>query len=368
MLFGLFRIFSRNKKKTADKKPKPTRQSSQLTGKPSMPFGELLNEPANLGASGLSQEMLASLTGFDLFVATQIDEKQADRARQLCERLPDPHPVQSKLAGGLDTPQELVATLAADPGLTAGVLRTVNSAAFALTSPISSVQHAVNYLGVSFVKGLVSQAATADQTKDCSEAQRAALQRVWLSTAVASAFANLLGQSSGHYRPSVLATKALFFNLGDLGIILGEEAAHAWYAEGMTVLDRIKAQQQGCGLNSSIVGSTLARNWGLPEDIEHAIANSMLPLVKTPAQLSFVVKEDELKDTVLLYLAGRIGDRVAYQGLRDLSEFNIEAADEPCTFFIKGHLEASDQKLVVNLLSDPGFRKKFNRLLSSLAI
>ncbi|SEQ29961.1 HD-like signal output (HDOD) domain, no enzymatic activity [Amphritea atlantica] len=364
MLFGLFG----RKKKNADKRPKPTSRSSESASKPSRPFGQLLDEPADEATSELSQEMYRSLTEFNLFVASYIDEQQAARAQQLCEKLPDPNPVQAKLAGGLDTPQELVATLAADPGLTAEVLRTVNSAAFSLTSPISSVQHAVNYLGVSFVKGLVSQAATADQTKGCSEAQRTALQRAWLSTAVASAFANLLGQNAGHPRPSVLATKALFFNLGDLGFILGEESAHTWYAEGMTVLDRIKAQQQGSGLNAAIVGSTLARSWGLPEDIERAIANSMLPLVKTPAQLPRVLQEDELKDTVLLYLAARIGDRVAYRGLRDLSEFNLEAEDEPGIFFLKNHLDTSDQKLVIKLLSDTGFRNKFNRLLSTLAI
>lgn len=362
MLFGLF---GRNKKKATNKKPKSTRPPSELADKPLKPLGQLLNESGNWGVSELPKEIPSALTEFDLFITSQIDETQAARVRQLCDKLPAPHPVQSKLASGLDTQHELVETLAADPGLTAGVLRTVNSAAFSLASPISSVQHAVNYLGVNFVKGLISQAATAHQTKDCSEAQKAALQRVWLSTTVASACANLLGQNSGHSHPSVLATKALFFNLGDLGFILGKEGAHAWYAEGITVLDRIKAQQQGCGLNSSIVGSALARNWGLPEEIERAIANSMLPLVKAPTQLA--LKDDELKDTVLLYLAGRIGDYVAYQGLRDLSEFNLETT-EPSTFFIKSHLEASDQTLVIHLLSDAGFRKKFNRLLSSLAI
>lgn len=366
MLFGLF---GRKKKKTADKRPKTTRQSSESTSKPSKPLGKLLDESGHWGTAELPQvpqEEQASLIDFDLLVASQIDETQAAKAQQLCKKLPDPHPVQSKLASGLDTSKELVETLAADPGLTATVLRTVNSAAFALTSPISSVQHAVNYLGVSFVRSLVSQAATANQTKDCSEAQKTALQRVWISTAVASAFASLLGQNAGHSRPSVLATKALFFNLGDLGLILGEDGADAWYTEGMTVMDRVKAQQQGCGLNSSIVGSTLARNWGLPEEIERAIANSLLPLAKAPGQLA--LKDDELKDTVLLYLAGRIGDRVAYRGLRDLSEFNLEAAEEPGTHFLKGHLEASDQKLVLQLLSDTAFRKKFNRLLASLAI
>ena len=105
---------------------------------------------------------------------------------------------------------------------------------------------------------------------------------------------------------------------------------------------------------------------GLPKEIEHAIANSMLPLVKAPGQL--MLSDDELKDTVLLYLAGRVGDRVAYRGLRDLAEFDITASDEPSTHFLTNHLEASGQKLVIHLLADTGLRKKFNRLLSSLAI
>ena len=365
MLFGLFGLFSRKKKKTADKRPKPRRQTSELSGKPSKSLGKLLSESQVEVVPEPPKERPASLAEFDLLVSSQIDEQQLAQAQQLCEKLPAPHPVQAKLAGGLDTPKELIETLAADPGLTADVLRTVNSAAFALTSPISSAQHAVNYLGVSFVKSLISQAANTHQTKDCSAAQKTALQRVWLSTAVASAFATLLGQHLGHPRPSVLATKALFFNLGDLAFILGNEDAHSWYAEDMTLLDRVKAQQQNCRLNSSIVGSMLARNWGLPEEIERAIANSTLPLANAPTQLD--LKEDELKDTILLYLAARIGDRVAYRGLRDLANFNIDAEGEPSTFFIKSHLEASGQKMVINLLADTGFRKKFNHLLSTLA-
>ncbi|MDO6592781.1 HDOD domain-containing protein [Neptuniibacter sp. 1_MG-2023] len=367
MLFGLFKLFGRNKKIAADKSVKPVRPSNELTGKPLKPLGQLVNEAYHGHDLELTKvESHPFLTEFDLFTLSEIDEEQVTRAQQLCEKLPDPHPVQSKLAGGLDTPQELIETLATDPGLTAGVLQTVNSAAFALTSPISSVQHAVNYLGVSFVKSLISQAAIADQTKSCSDVEKTALQRVWLSTAVGSAFATLLGQHSGDPRPSVLATKALFFNLGDLAFILGEKGAHAWYAEGMTLLDRVKAQQQTCGVNSSIVGSALARKWGLPAEIERAIGNSMLPLVKTPTELA--LKDDELKDSILLYLAGRVGDSVAYEGLRDLAEFTIETIDEPSTFLMKSHLEASEQKLVINLLSDIGFRKKFNRLLSTLAI
>ncbi|MDO6563205.1 hypothetical protein Q4488_07380 [Amphritea sp. 1_MG-2023] len=92
----------------------------------------------------------------------------------------------------------------------------------------------------------------------------------------------------------------------------------------------------------------------------------MLPLFKLPEQSA--LKDDELKDSVLLYLAGRIGDRVAYLGLDDLSGFNIEAASEPDTLLIKHYLDASDQNLLRHLLTDAEVHKKFNRLLTSLAI
>ncbi len=101
----------------------------------------------------------------------ELDETEQAAVLDICAAMPEPHPVQTQMAGGLDTPEELTSAVVTDAGLTASILRTVNSAAFALATPITSVQHAVTYLGVGVVKGLVAQAVVSDSAVDATPEQ-----------------------------------------------------------------------------------------------------------------------------------------------------------------------------------------------------
>lgn len=296
-----------------------------------------------------------------------VDDVEADvqvNVQSICEKMPEPHPVQRQLAGGLDTPDDLIDAVTSDAGLTAGILSTVNSAAFSLASPITSVQHAITYLGVSLVKSLVAQAALADRAGEGTPEQQAALTRIWASAGAASAVASLLGQELGAERPSVIATKALFFNLGDVAMVLGVDGASAWYQEGSTLVERITAQQAACGANSAMVGSQLARSWGLPEDIANAVEDGFLPLARDATSLS--CEADARRSSILMYLAGRIGDQVAFHGLRDLGELDLDDPREAELFYMHGHLEASGLAAVSEILKAPAFRRKAQRLLSTL--
>ena len=137
--------------------------------------------PATPEVDAPAPEQPAMLAALQLERRGDIDAAVLARVDEVCESMADPHPVQSKLAAGLDTPEELMEVVASDAGLTASILRTVNSAAFALTSPITSVQHAITYLGVSVVKGLVAQAAVAERVAQGTPEQEEALTRIWRS-------------------------------------------------------------------------------------------------------------------------------------------------------------------------------------------
>ncbi|MFT6891598.1 MAG: HD-like signal output (HDOD) protein [Halioglobus sp.] len=304
------------------------------------------------------------LQGFHLITQSEIDEAVRERIELVCTNMPEPHPVQRQLAGGLDTPDALMEAVASDAGLTASILRTVNSAAFSLASPITSVQHAITYLGVSVVKGLVAQAAVAERLDDETPAQQAALSRIWKSARTASAMAQMLGQELGVERPSVLATKALFFNLGDVALAMGIEESPAWYSEGVSIVQRVAAQQQACSANAVIVGSTLASLWHLPDDIANAIEFGLLPLVTSAAE--HPMQGEAKRDNVLMYLAGRIGDGVTYRGLRDIGELNLIDSEESGLFYLPAHLQEAGLGKVPQLLQDPAFRRKANRVLATL--
>jgi hypothetical protein len=305
-----------------------------------------------------------SLASFRLLLAADLDDVARAKIESICTSMPDPHPIHRQLAGGLDSPDQLAEAVSSDAGLTASILRTVNSAAFSLASPITSVHHAITYLGVSVVKGLVAQAAVSEQSDEGTPEQQLALSRIWTSACVASAMAQMLGQELGVPRPSVLATKSLFFNLGDVALTLSLPESPAWYQEGVSVVERINGQQSVCSANAAIVGANLARLWHLPDDIADAIESGFIPLATPPGE--HPMSGDERRDNVLMYLAGRIGDRVTYRGVKDIAEIELMDTQEPGLFYLAGHLEAAGLGRVMALMQDPAFRRKANRVLSTL--
>ena len=305
------------------------------------------------------------LREFHLLRGSELDAAARARVGGICAAMPEPHPVQTRLARGLDTPEELMAAVVSDAGLTATILRTVNSAAFGLSTSITSVQHAINYLGVSVVKGVVSQAALAERAEAGTPEQQRALACVWKSACVASAFAQLLGTELGFARPSVLATKSLFFNLGDVALILAVEGIEDAYDEGVGIVERVQRQQALAGVNTAVVGSALAEAWSLPAELVAAIETGLIPLATAPAE--HPMDGAMRQENIVLYLAGRIGDRATYRGLRDVAELPLGNPEEPGTFFLHGHLVAAGLERVPALLDDASFRRKANRMIGTLA-
>lgn len=300
-----------------------------------------------------------------LLRARDLDAAAQARVAGICAAMPEPHPVQTRLARGLDTPEELMAAVVSDAGLTATILRTVNSAAFGLSTSITSVQHAINYLGTSVVKGVVSQAALAERAETGTPAQQRALACVWRSSRVASFFAQQLGKELGLARPSVLATKSLFFNLGDVALILAVEGIEGAYDAGVGIVERVQRQQAATGVNTAIVGSALAEAWSLPAELVVAIDTGLIPLTTPPAE--HPMDAAPRQENVILYLASRVGDRATYRGLRDVSELPLGDPEEPGTFYLHGHLVAAGLERVPALLEDAGFRRKVNRMIETLA-
>lgn len=284
----------------------------------------------------------------------------------VCAIMPDPHPIHRQLASGLDGPEELAEIVASDAGLTASLLRNVNSAAFSLASPIVSVRHAITYLGISTVTGLVAQAAVAQRAEPATPEQQAALTRIWTSGCAASAVAQLLAQELGLTRPSVLATRALFLNLGDVALVMARPGSVEWYEPGSNIVERISSQQSAIGMNTAIVGARLTQHWNLPDDISSAIQNGFTPLMTPPEE--HPMEGEARQGNVLLYLAARIGDRVSYLGAQDVSDLDLRNSPAPDLFYLAGHLDAAGLSKVSALLEDAAFQRKTNRIIRTLAV
>jgi HD-like signal output (HDOD) protein len=274
----------------------------------------------------------------DLFLIMEehLNELELEDVRGLVAKLEQPPPLVDKLTGGLDDPDELREAILSSPTLSADVLRVVNSAAFALNSPISSIDHAVTYLGTTMVKGLVLQSAVTHVMAFETDVQKAAYMRIWRSSYVASAVAQAYAKQLGFEHPSIFATRALLCNVGDLALLSSRPDLSAIYAIKTTLLDRVASQQRDIMANSAVLSSMLAKTWGLPSDLCDALRHALTPLAWSPE--SNERNEEEQREDVMLYLAGRIGDAVAYGGLGELAEFDLLEQESADFFYLPDYL------------------------------
>lgn len=351
----------RRARSTAERTPEERRSSAAPERGGVFEIGE--REPVEWGSP--VQGVPDSLRGFHLRSIEELNEDDRQRVHAMCAAMPEPHPIQARIAGGLDSPEELKEAVATDAGLTASVLRTVNSAAFALASPITSVQHAITYLGVSVVKGIVVQAAVAKSAPADAPERPPTLERVWKAARVSSAVAQMIGQEFALPRPSVLSTSALFANIGDVAIASQRADLDRCYGGGSTLLARIDAQQDAFGANTFLVGSVLSRHWDLPDSLSTTIEQAGLPLATPPVRNP--LQGDALRANLIVYSACRVGDAVAYQGLRQIEELVLKDSDDPNLYYLEVYLRSAGLGRLLGLFEEPGFRRKANRLIGMLA-
>lgn len=303
------------------------------------------------------------LADFFLVMDDHLTEVEREDVVEIADRLGQPPPILERLSKGLDDPEELAEAVKSNPALTADILRTVNSAFFSLQAPISSIQHAINYLGTSLVKDLVLQSTISNQMEFEQAAQQAAYMRLWRSSYVASTVALMLGQNQGMKNASVLSTRALLTNLGDLALLSARPETAALYAPQATLLARTKAQQAELVANAAVIGGMLARQWGLPEDLSLGLRGALIPMALPPAK--HPDGNGELDAAVVCYVAGRVGDQVAFHGLRDVGALDLLAQEELDYFFLPAYLQAAKLPQLPAALQDATVRRRINQLIST---
>ena len=332
--------------------PPPARAASEA------PLGVSVEPPAE-------RKVPNELADFFLVMEDHLTEVERDDIVDIVAKLRQPPPILERVTKGLDDPEELTEAVKSNPALTADILRTVNSAAFALLAPISSIQHAITYLGTSLVKGLVLQSTVTRIMEFEHASQQAAYMRLWRSSYVASTTALMLGQSLGMTNPSVLSTRALLGNLGDLALLSARPDMAALYAPQATLFSRAKAQQEELIANAAVISGMLAQQWGLPDDLSRGLRDAYIPMALPPAE--YPDHGAQLSQAVLCHVACRIGDQVAFHGLRDIGDLDLLAQESDLDyFFLPDYLQAADLGKIPTALQDPAVRRRINHLIGTL--
>jgi HD-like signal output (HDOD) protein len=167
----------------------------------------------------------------------------------------------------------LADVLATDPGLTARLLRTVNSAAFGLRSQVTSVHHAVSLLGRGHVESMLVSLAS-HSTLPSERCDGFEPERFWQTAARRAAVARALADHVSPSERSECFTAAL---LSDMAIPMlctrkGEPYARIvgeWH-DGHGELQEMEAE--AFGWDHAQVAAMMCSTWEFPDVIAEAIA------------------------------------------------------------------------------------------------
>lgn len=150
---------------------------------------------------------------------TLLEPDVALRLAGLADSLPRPRSVMLQLAQAGDDPAELARIVATDPATAALLLRTVNSAQFSLRSEITSIQHAITYLGANLVRDVAIRHAMTVPAAGRNLTAERIYQGLWRNSYLASGIALALAQRLRLPAPAATSTQALLFMLGDIALV-----------------------------------------------------------------------------------------------------------------------------------------------------
>lgn len=157
-----------------------------------------------------------------------------------------------------------------DASLAAAMLRTVNSAFYGLRTQASSVQQAINLLGLRQIAQLVTGVLLRDAFSSGSSER---MDDYWESSStIAQISAYLAGQFAGFNRDQAY-TFALFRDCGMLAMMDSyQDYKPVLPGDALPEDTEIIQQEQALHhMNHALVGSNLAKMWLLPEDIHQCI-------------------------------------------------------------------------------------------------
>lgn len=171
-----------------------------------------------------------------------------------------------------------------DVGLSAALLKTVNSALFGLPRQVQSVTHAVNLLGVSRVSTLVNSLALKTSLNAFG------IERFWDQSARTALLCTWLAGKLGHDRDLA----HLFGLFRDAGIPLMMKRFPD-YKDTLRLANQPDAgftavEDAQHGVNHAQVGAIMARNWNLPTAIRDAIARHHDPILFDEVNADILVK------------------------------------------------------------------------------
>jgi len=172
------------------------------------------------------------------------------------------------------SPKDLVQVIEYDPILTMKVLKLVNSAYFGLSQEVTSVNHAVVYVGINTIKNVAISVATTGALPKTNKAGLN-MNQFWAHSLAVGVIAKLLAENKGVGKNE----QANYFVAGllhDIGKVL---FAHFLPDDYQQVLQKAEnenlpihqVEKQLLGFDHSEIGAMVAEKWQLPAELVSSI-------------------------------------------------------------------------------------------------
>ncbi|OYU78826.1 MAG: hypothetical protein CFE45_29255, partial [Burkholderiales bacterium PBB5] len=224
--------------------------------------------------------------------------------------------------------------------IAAKVLATVNSPAYGLQQPVSSIGHAVTFLGLNTVRGICLHYLLDDAFKASDPSLQKTHAQLWRASALSSELCGRLAPRLGLAEPGALVAQVLLSFLGHVttATLMRQQAASP-PPEGL--LDRIHWSQERLGLGASEIGGLLLREWGLPPSIVDEVV-AIDRMAVTPAGTLPAARAQRL---AVAYFCARLGERLATAGADlpiDLASPDPMADASPDGYHLRSHLASPE--------------------------
>lgn len=178
---------------------------------------------------------------------------------------------------GADLLKDILQT---DPSLTAKILKAANSAFYGATQSISSIRHAIIFLGFSSVRKMAMAASICTMFKSSSVINTYSREELWKNSIIVALFAQTMAQRSGSGTEGDIFTAGI---LHDIGIIMEDQYFHEEFT-GIIQDERLPAigltgVEKSCfGFDHAEFGGRVAQRWKIPDELVQVIKYHHSPL------------------------------------------------------------------------------------------
>ena len=174
-------------------------------------------------------------------------------------------------------PAELAAKVSTDPLLAGKVLAVANSAAMGLSTPITSLERAVVYLGFNLVQSIMVAYYLEHLFIKWPGFPRAHFDYVRRWSAASCVVAYNIGAGARLSDPATLGTATLLSRLGSLLLGMTRPLPGEEYRQAPNEVARLKLEAERWCVSSPVLSARLVKHWGLPEPLPTLLERSWEP-------------------------------------------------------------------------------------------